>query len=65
MATNYPPGVDNSHPHFHEGGGEVECPECGARIPAEAGDCNVCGYGVDEDAVRDQQEAAAEPPEWA
>lgn len=58
-----PAGVDNSHPHFHGGDNEIECPDCHRPVPAEAGVKCACGYVVDEDVIRDFLEAVGEPDE--
>jgi hypothetical protein len=65
---NLPHGVSASDPHILGAAEEeVDCPECGAALPVEAGEatCETCDIRLDEDAVRDQIEARNEPPEWA
>lgn len=59
----YPVGVDNSHPHFHGGDDDIECPDCHRRIAAEPGAECACGYVVDEDFIRDSLDAVGEPDE--
>jgi hypothetical protein len=59
----YPVGVDNSHPHFHGGDEEIDCPACDERIPAEVGDCPLCGATIDGDTISDQLDARNEPDE--
>jgi predicted amidophosphoribosyltransferase len=56
---NYPPGVDNSHPHFWQDGAIDHCPDCGA--PIFDGDdevyCQHCGFPLDEDEAAALEEA--------
>lgn len=59
----YPVGVDNSHPHFHGGGEEVECPACGCMCDGTTGDCPRCGRFLDDDDIRDYLDARSEPEE--
>lgn len=56
MASNYPPGVTDAHPHFNPPG-EEDCEECGAEVyPGE--DCEECGeYCPTEDERRENWEA--------
>jgi hypothetical protein len=59
------PAIDP--PSVYDREDTVDCPECGAELEVSAGSayCESCDYVVDEDGVRDQLEAAHEPPEWA
>lgn len=49
----------------------VDCPECdqtlelGYELDWTGGECPNCHTTIDEDSIRDQVEAANEPPEWA
>jgi hypothetical protein len=40
----YPPGVDNSHPHFHPE--TVQCERCAATVEL-ADECSNCGATLD------------------
>jgi hypothetical protein len=52
-------------PDKFAGGEIVSCHECDGDIELPAEECPHCHAPIDEDSVRDQLEAAAEPPEWA
>ena len=43
----------------------IYCPECDTDIEEPVADqfCETCGWLIDEDVMRDQLEAQAEPPE--
>lgn len=43
--SNYPPGVDNGHPHFHDE--EIECPRCERRTAVGA-ECEHCAAPLDD-----------------
>lgn len=58
-----PPGV-------YAPGGLIDCPECsaplelGEDVDHGGGECPHCHTAIDEDEVRDQLTAQAEPREW-
>lgn len=46
--SNYPPGVDDSHPHFWEANWPDTCPGCDQEVGDEP-ICPLCGYHLDPD----------------
>jgi len=56
--SNYPAGVDNSHPHFHTPDPRDQCPACGAEVGDDVY-CENCGAVLDpdEDAAIQRDEA--------
>lgn len=46
--SNYPPGVDDNHPHFHGPDWPETCPGCGEDVGDEP-ICPLCGYRLDPD----------------
>lgn len=51
-------------PDKFAGGEIVDCHVCDGEIELPAEECPRCHTPVAEDNMRDQLEAAAEPPEW-
>jgi len=58
---NYPPGVDNGHPHFNPE--QITCPSCGQRTVIGP-HCENCDAPLDDDLVRDVYDDEHTPPEW-
>jgi hypothetical protein len=61
--SNYPPGVDNSHPHFHQAERFDVCPECDAQVDDEVW-CQACGAVLDEQEAAAEERFAAEAEGW-
>jgi predicted amidophosphoribosyltransferase len=51
-------------PDKFAGGEVVRCHVCDEDFELPAAECPNCGADVNEDSVRDQLEAQAEPSEW-
>lgn len=71
MSSNYPPGVSDSHPYFHDPESECpeECQECGAELDptpeyGESVSCPKCGedthWATDEELREWAEEDAAD-----